>query len=280
MLFNISFRNSPILKIVLIAAIAFVLTFVGFAIQDEVRRQAKFRTMQDSLPSTESVDLTGLRDLPYTGGPPLSFVELKEKLPDKKIIVVQGMNDRHGFYKGIPTGRLGYKGNPTLKNYLWRLYYTGSLRAFPDETVPEKIEAQNHNLEYVTFPIGSKFTTADETVDKFVDFIDQLPQETWAFFHCNQGQGRTTMMLVMSDILKNAPQVSLKDIVKRQHLLGSEDLFNTTPWAAGTYRKSMLEDRKSFIEKFYVFVCQRKAGGEKVWSKWLKQQGYNILKKQ
>jgi hypothetical protein len=30
------------------------------------------------------------------------------------------------------------------------------------------------------------------------------------------------MMLVMLDILRNAPMVSLQDIVKRQHLLGSE----------------------------------------------------------
>ena len=272
MLLNKSFKTLPFLKIILIAVIAFVLTFLGFAIQDEVRRQAKFRTMQDSIKTTESINLTGLRDMPYTGGPPIAFSELKEKLPNKKIIIVQGMKDKHGFYKGIPTGRLGYKSKPALKHYFWRLYYTGSLLSFPEKTVPEDVEAKDHELEYTFFPIGSKFVTDDKTVDEFVRFMDNLPNDKWVFFHCNQGQGRTSIMLVMSDILKNAPQVPLNDIVKRQHLLGSENLFNTTPWVAGTYRKSMLEDRKRFVENFYAYVCQRKAGGEQVWSRWKNQQ--------
>jgi hypothetical protein len=76
------------------------------------------------------------------------------------------------------------------------------------------------------------------------------------------------MMLVMLDIMKNAPTVSLHDIVKRQHLLGSEDLLNTTVWARGTYTKKQLEQRRDFITQFYEFVCQRKAGGSQLWSEW------------
>ena len=45
--------------------------------------------------------------------------------------------------------------------------------------------------------------------------------------------------------------VSLEDIVQRQHLLGSEDLLDTTVWRNGTYTQEQLEKRKRFIEKFY-----------------------------
>ncbi len=77
-------------------------------------------------------------------------------------------------------------------------------------------------------------------------------------------------MLVMYDIFKNAPQVSLNDIVKRQHLLGSENLLNTVVWRKGSYTKEQLQDRAAFITDFYAFICQRKAGGIQQWSKWQK----------
>ena len=81
------------------------------------------------------------------------------------------------------------------------------------------------------------------------------------------------MLLAMLDVMRNAPTVSLNDIVKRQHLLGSVDLLNTTVWKKGaTYTKRQLENRKKFIEKFYVFICQRKAGGIQLWSEWNRQK--------
>jgi hypothetical protein len=83
-------------------------------------------------------------------------------------------------------------------------------------------------------------------------------------------------MLVMLDTMKNAPHVSVKDIVTRQHLLGSEDLFNTEVWENGTYTKEQLENRKEFVEKFYQFICQRKAGGQQTWSDWHQAQNKEV----
>jgi len=77
-------------------------------------------------------------------------------------------------------------------------------------------------------------------------------------------------MLAMYDIMRNAPLVALKDIIKRQHLLGSVDLFDTIAWrkSRGTYSSDGLKRRKKFIEDFYTFVSQRKAGGIQRWSDW------------
>jgi len=83
-------------------------------------------------------------------------------------------------------------------------------------------------------------------------------------------------MLVMYDIFKNASQVPLNDIVKRQHLLGSEDLLNTVVWRKGSYTKEQLLDRAAFITAFYTFICQRKVGGIQLWSEWRKASSENI----
>ena len=77
------------------------------------------------------------------------------------------------------------------------------------------------------------------------------------------------MLLVMLDIMKNAPIVPFEDIIKRQHLLGSEDLLNIAAWKKGSYTKQQLEERAAFIKAFYAFVSQRKAGGIQRWTDWL-----------
>jgi len=84
----------------------------------------------------------------------------------------------------------------------------------------------------------------------------------------HRGKGRTTFLLVMLDILKNAPIVSLENIVKRHHALGSINLFNTNKWKHGTYTNQKLERRKKFVEDFYAFIVQRKQGGMGRWIDW------------
>ena len=78
----------------------------------------------------------------------------------------------------------------------------------------------------------------------------------------------------MWDMFKNASLVSINDIVQRHYLLGSENLFDTKVWKNGTYDQNKLEARKMFIEDFYEFVCQRKAGGIQQWSEWRRQLGH------
>lgn len=252
--------------------VAVALLIVGLVVQDEVRKSGKFRTMGDPISTQEEVDLTGLREMPYAGGPLISFETLKQKLPSQKIIVIDGALDKYGYINGIPASYLGYKDSPSLTHYFWRLVYTRTLKIYPERIISEENEAKNHGLQYIALGIGSKVTSSDKVIDKFVSVLDHLPLDTSAYFHCHHGKGRTSVMLVMADILKNAPQVALKDIVKRQYLLGSENLFDTTPWTKGTYGKAMLENRKRFLEKFYEFVCQRKAGGEQIWSQWNKNE--------
>ncbi len=255
------------LFIVIVSSLYFLLT--------DDYADAKFRTMQDPLLSSEQVDLTGLRELQASGGAIINFPELKKKLShiQKDIIIIDGITECHGYINSIPATYLGYnKPDPDLRYPLRRLLFTGTTQAKRELVIPEKDVAQQFGFGYINIEIDSKIVTPDKAVDQFVAFIDALPENKWLHFHCRHGKGRTSMLLIMYDIMKNAPKVALDDIVKRQHLLGSENLFDTTVWKMGTYTCETLERRKAFIKQFYAFVSQRKAGGIQHWSEWRHQQ--------
>jgi len=232
---------------------------------------SNFRTMQDHLSLSEQVDLTGLRELHASGGAPLCFSDLQHKLQHVKEpkYIVDGMAEFHGYIKGIPTTFFGYqRRGPNFRHLMRRWILTGTTEINPALITSEETEAKNYGFDYKKVNIGSTFIPADENIDEIVTFFDTTPQKAWLHFHCAQGKGRTSMLLVMLDIMKNAPQVAFEDIIKRQHLLGSEDLLNTVVWKKGTYTKQQLEERKEFIKKFYEFVVQRKADGIQRWSDW------------
>lgn len=248
--------------------IASVVLFILFT---DNYTDAKFRTMQDKIASSESVDLTGLRELPVSGGPPTDFQTLKKKLGfvNKPIILVDGTQEQHGYINGIPMTFFGYYcKKPSLTYFIRRLFFTGSLYEQPALVVKEQELAKKYGIGYTSIKVRSRFLTPNAVVDKFVSFIDKNQKNVWFHFHCRHGKGRTSLMLVMADIMQNAPKVALKDIIKRQYLLGSEDLFDTVLRENSTYSEKQLKIREKFIQDFYAFISQRKAGGIQLWSEW------------
>lgn len=236
---------------------------------------SQFRLMTDNISSTQQVDLRGLRELRASGGNLVRFSDLSHKLSHIKgrKIIVDGMAEFHGYIYGIPTTFLAYQRKaPGLKHLIRRLVFTGSPEIRLDLVKTEEDEAKTYGFDYKKINIGSNFIETNENIDQIVDFFNQQPSDAWYHFHCARGKGRTSVLLVMFDIIKNAPEVALNDIVKRQHLLGSEDLFDTEVWKNGTYDKTMLENRKKFIEDFYEFICQRNSGGLQQWSEWKSQK--------
>ncbi len=230
-----------------------------------------FRTTQDPISSTQHVNLIGLRELRASGSAPIRFSELQKRTSHIKEpkIIVDGMAELHGFIKGIPTTFFAYqRKSPNLKHVLRRWIFTGTSQVRPDLVMTEEEEAKKYGFSYKKLTIGSKFIAPDKDIDEIMDFYENLPQNAWLHFHCAQGKGRTSMLLVLLDIVKNAPKVSLEDIVKRHHVLGSENLMIIDAWKKGSYTKKQLEERKEFLMKFYSFICQKKAGEIQRWSDW------------
>ncbi|MBY0500538.1 MAG: hypothetical protein K2P93_00865 [Alphaproteobacteria bacterium] len=272
-------KNFFRLKAILISASICLFIGLVFFLFIEVFYNANFRSTEDWIETTENIQLAGLRELHASGGTYIRFPDLKRKLShfEGRKIIVDGISEFHGYVNGTPTPFLAYhNSHPHWKYYVRRLVFTGTTEIRPDLVIPEAEEAKQNGFSYINVRIGSKFISSDAAIDEFIAVIDSLPQNAWIHFHCHYGKGRTSMMLVMYDIMKNAPLVSLQDIVKRQHLLGSENLLMTSVWRKGSYTKEQLQERKDFITRFYNFISQRKAGGTQRWSEWKQQEKPNM----
>jgi hypothetical protein len=237
---------------------------------------AKIRTMQDPIVSSEKVDLTGLREIQASGGPIINFSNLKKSLHHikKTIIIIDTMRHDHGYINNMPITFLGYhRRKLDLRYFIRRLIFTGTLQVRHQDIISEVAMAKKYGFDYKNIKIKSANSTSMTSIDKFVAYFDNIPENVWVHFHCRHGKGRTSLALAMLDIMHNAPIVTLPDIIKRQHLLGSVDLFDTVVWKTkGTYSSKALKQRKKFIEDFYDFICQRKAGGIQRWTDWRSQQ--------
>lgn len=252
----------------------FMILLIVFLFFDAFYGGNNFRTMQDPIPSSKDVDLTGLREIQASGGNAPRFADLQRRLSHitKDKIIVDVKCEYHGYIKGVPTTFLGYTVSPIgLRHTLRRLFLTGTTEERPDLVIPESEEAKRYGFQYVSFTIGTKFKASDDNIDQVVNFFDSLPKDVWLHIHCTNGKGRTSTILAMLDIMKNAPKVSLPDIIKRHKLLGSVDLFDIKVWKNGTYDNEQLRNRKNFIIAFYKFISERKAGAPQKWSEWRHQ---------
>jgi hypothetical protein len=109
----------------------------------------------------------------------------------------------------------------------------------------------------------------DDEIDRFVLAVRGLPENAWAHFHCEAGLGRTTMYMVLYDMLRNANRVSLEDIVRRQKIL-SHGYDVLQPDEPGNWKAPYAADRAAFIRAFYDYARANPNGRPQLWSEWLK----------
>jgi hypothetical protein len=180
----------------------------------------------------------------------------------------------HYFIKGSPERWYGYKrvdevgfdmDDINLRHYVRRLVHTGKLRHDAGDAQDEKQMTEAIGFHYVGICQTRHRVPEPDQVDQFMEFLNNIPQPAWIHFHCNAGRSRTTIAMIMYDIMKNGKVVSVEDIVRRHHLLGSEDLFDLEVWTAGSYTKEMLIARKEFIKSFYRYVNDPEGYGVTKW---------------
>lgn len=144
----------------------------------------------------------------------------------------------------------------------------GAVDMSAKKVMTEKQMVESHGAHYFRIAIPDHFRPNDQEVDKFIAFYKTLPKDAWLHYHCFAGMGRTTIFMVMDDILHNATKVSFDDIIKRQAMIGIVDLKSMG--TKQNWEKVFYEDRYYFTRNFYEYVKQHPDLDMK-WSDWTKK---------
>jgi hypothetical protein len=224
------------------------------------------------------VDLTGLEELRVSGSNLIIFPDLQAKLKDVSgpIYILDLTNGSHRYYKDYPLTFLGInKNNPSLTYRLRRLLAIQSFEIPEEQTASEEEMAKKYGFNHHFLKLERRGVPTPEMIDQLLSFLKNVPKDAWIHVHCLAGKGRTTSIMVMIDILRNASRVKLEDIVKRHYLLGGVDLFDTTVWDNGTYTQEQLTKRKEFIIHFHRYVTDPQGYGSISWQQWCHNNNIN-----
>lgn len=100
---------------------------------------------------------------------------------------------------------------------------------------------RNSNLNYVLFATRDGHIPTPSMVDSFVTFIVKTPPTTHLHFHCDHGEGRTTMFMAMFQMMKESNLKSLNEILYEQLVAGGIILTDETT-------------RAEFLQDFYDYT--------------------------
>ncbi len=198
------------------------------------------------------------------------------------IIIVDLRQESHGFINGVAISWVdnhnkankGLTKEAVLSDESTRLQsillnkpiYIGNKTLIPKKIENEKKLVESYGMSYMRIPVTDKEIPNNDMVDYFIKFVNSLLPNTWLHFHCKAGVGRTTTFIVMYDIMKNAKNVSLQDIMDRQVLLGGKNLLRDEQLSM-----NRSEQRAKLIKRFYRYCFENNDNFKTTWSQWIRQ---------
>ncbi|PRR82402.1 fused DSP-PTPase phosphatase/NAD kinase-like protein [Clostridium vincentii] len=236
------------------------------------------------------LNLSGLDSLNISGSQqfsecnlPLIINSIGTPLP---ITIIDLRQESHGFINGDPISWSNLKNddNKGLTNEQVLLDETKKLNSIKLNkpiifynhaditTIPAKISNENQlinseALSYTRIPVLDGKIPRDDMVDYFIELTKSQPENTWIHFHCKEGIGRTTLFMIMYDMIKNSQEVLADDIINRQLLLANFD---------EDYIKSFCNDeRVTFLQNFYKYCKEQGETFNMTWSDWEKSLNAN-----
>lgn len=134
------------------------------------------------------------------------------------------------------------------------------------KTERELVESMGYT--YVRLPITDHNRPSNEAIDQFVHLVKNRPSEAWVHVHCKGGKGRTTTFMALYDMMFNARDVGLEDIIDRQKWIGGSDLVETEKPLS--FKQKPAEERLELVRAFYTY-CREVPNFEITWSEWVSQ---------
>ena len=135
----------------------------------------------------------------------------------------------------------------------------------------EKELVESEGFKYLRIPIRDHIWPPAKDIDGFISFVNRIgPGQAWLHFHCHAGKGRTGIMMMIYDMMRN-PGVPMKDIVIRQTMAGSSYPLYTEK--SNSYKVPLYEEKARMLPLIYEYVQENRKTNYKVpWSLWLKKK--------
>lgn len=206
-----------------------------------------------------------------------------QKQINAPIVIIDLRQESHGFVNDLPVSLYGEKnwqnkglpgtaiesqqqqwltailGHPKLtlykilaKNRQGQIIKTTPLTINPVMTYSEKQLAKTLNMGYVRFYITDHSLPTPEQLLAFKQLVNDMPEETWLYFHCRGGIGRTTLFMILYEILKVGKNKSLDAILQRHIAIGGRDFTQLPPKLNYKYHEAV--ERLNLINTFYQQV--------------------------
>lgn len=157
----------------------------------------------------------------------------------------------------------------TVRQYRNKDFFNGKSMAV-GTVKDEEYYMKKWGFEYHRIFITDHRAPLDQEVDSLVSLIRNKSKNTWYHVHCRGGKGRTSTVLAMLDMLKNADKVSFEDIIYRQASISPYynlfEIYRENPDLTPYYM-----ERISFLRQFYQYAQQSLLGYSGTWSDWKNQ---------
>lgn len=240
-----------------------------------------FRKSTDTL-TNSTLNLKGLNSLNISGSSQFtedSLPLIKKSIhANKNLTVVDLRQESHGFINGNAISWMCDHNNAnkglSIEQVLVKeanelagiqintlLHFLNGPELKVTSVSSEKDLAESNDISYLRIPVTDGELPTNEIVDYFVDFAKSNSENSWLHFHCKEGIGRTTLFMMMYDMMKNSKDVPIQDIMQRQVLLAGPEIEKD-------YEK-YTSNRISFLNNFYKYTQQNSPNYEITWSEWL-----------
>lgn len=136
------------------------------------------------------------------------------------------------------------------------------------ETEESMIRSAGH--QYVRLTVTEGVRPTDSEVDLFVEAQRGLPVNAWVHFHDRGGKGRTTVFMILYDMLVSAKYISLNEILKRNMEL-SQDADALAVGDSKDWKYPYQKEQADFIHEFYNYAKAYPRGEGMLWSEWVQR---------
>jgi protein-tyrosine phosphatase len=131
----------------------------------------------------------------------------------------------------------------------------------------EKDVVESLGLNYFRITVSDHCAPHDVDVDRFLNFVDNLDDDSWLHFHCRGGAGRSSTFLSIYYMLKHANEISFDSIIN-MHKTVQPYYDLTTGSFVNTHLIHCYQERYQFLKRFYEFAQARLNHHPQTWSEW------------